>query len=72
MISKRLLSQVGTLKKLNTAQLTAYLMSVYKEGYIEGLREGEKEFDDAVILTEEQARTLIPSDMVDRLLEYEP
>lgn len=66
MLSKKLMSQVGQLRRMNTAQITSWALAVYREGFIDGLREGETEFDDALILQEEEAAEYFGRDAVDR------
>lgn len=59
---------MARLRRMNPAQLYLFGVNMYKTGYMDGLREGEKEFDDAVILTEEEARQQMPEDVVERIL----
>lgn len=68
MISKKLMSQIGSVKKMNTAQITSFILAVYRNGFEDGLREGESEFDDALILSEEEAAELFTKEAVERAL----
>lgn len=56
------------LKRCRFFQIFNWAQEIYKQGFIDGLREGEKEFDDAVILTEEEAKKHFESERVDELL----
>lgn len=69
-MSKVGLDMVKRLQKMNTAQAYLWLMNFYKIAYEEGLREGESEFDDAIILTEDEAKSYFGNDAVDRLLVH--
>lgn len=42
-------------KNMNPAQIYAWANLLYRLGYEEGLREGEKEFDDAIIMDLDEA-----------------
>lgn len=53
---------------MSTLQIFTWAQEIYKQGFIDGLREGESEFDDAVILTEEEAKKHFDSERVDKLL----
>ena len=44
------------LRKLSGAEMFDYLRNIYAEGFQDGLREGESEYDDAIIMTEDEAR----------------
>ena len=48
--------QLKRIKKLDLNELNQFLQDFYAEAYIVGLREGEKEFEDAVILTEDEVK----------------
>lgn len=61
--------QIKKIKRLPIRELEAFLMRFYVESFKDGLQEGKKEFDDAVILTEEEARERIPEEVVNKLLE---
>lgn len=69
MLDSKLLSQMSKVRKMSPQQILTLMQEIYKQGFIDGLREGETEFDDAVILTEEEARQHFSSESVDRLLE---
>lgn len=62
------LADVAKLKRMNPAQIYAWLVGFYKEAYEAGLREGEKEFDDAVILDEDAARERIGNEALNNLI----
>lgn len=57
------------IKKMDTAELNEYLKRLYIIGFTDGLREGEKEFDDAVVLDEDEAKERLGEEAVMRLLE---
>ena len=66
MLSKKLMSQIGNVRKMNTAQITSFVLAVYRNGFEDGLREGESEFDDALILSEEEAAEYFGQDVIDK------
>lgn len=68
MLNNELLKQCSKVKKMSTLQIFTWAQEIYKQGFIDGLREGESEFDDAVILTEEEAKKHFDSERVDKLL----
>ena len=68
MFSNELLKQCSRVKKMSTLQIFTWAQEIYKQGFIDGLREGESEFNDAVILTEEEAKKHFDSERVDKLL----
>lgn len=68
MLDNKLLSQVSKVRKMSPNQIFMWAQEIYKQGFIDGLREGESEFDDAVILTEEEAKQYFDSERVDELL----
>lgn len=68
MFSNELLKQCSKVKKMSTLQIFTWAQEIYKQGFIDGLREGETEFDDAIILTEEEAKKHFDSARVDKLL----
>lgn len=68
MFSNELLKQCSKVKKMSTLQIFTWAQEIYKQGFIDGLREGESEFDDAVVLTEEEAKKHFDSERVDKLL----
>lgn len=41
---------------MNTAQILVWAVEVYKAGYVDGLKDAEHEFDDAIIMDEDEAR----------------
>lgn len=67
-MNKVSLDNITKLQKMNPAKAYCWLLNFYKEAFEEGLREGEKEFDDAVILTEEEAKIYFPEEAVEELL----
>lgn len=67
-MNKVSLDHIIALQKMNPAKAYYWLLNFYKEAYEEGLREGEKEFDDAVILTEDEAKTFFSTEAVEELL----
>lgn len=68
MFSNELLKQCSRVRKMSTLQIVAWAQEIYKQGFIDGLREGESEFDDAVILTEEEAKKHFDAEKVNKLL----
>ena len=68
MFSNELLKQCSKVKKMNSMQIFSWAQEIYKQGFIDGLREGEKEFDDAIILTEEEAKEHFDAERVEKLL----
>lgn len=68
MFSNELLKQCSKVKKMNAMQIFSWAQEIYKQGFIDGLREGEKEFDDAIILTEEEAKEHFDAECVEKLL----
>jgi len=68
MLNNELLKQCSKVKKMSVLQIFTWAQEIYKQGFIDGLREGESEFDDAVILTEEEAKKHFDSERVDKLL----
>ena len=68
MFSNELLKQCSKVKKMSTLQIFTWAQEIYKQGFIDGLKEGESEFDDAVVLTEEEAKKHFDSERVDKLL----
>lgn len=61
--------QIKKIKRLPTRQFEGFIMQLYREAFIDGLKEAEKEFEDAVILTEDEAREIMPEGIVDKILE---
>ena len=56
------------IKNMDKTQLEQYLHSIWLDGAINGLREAEHEFDDAVVLTEDEARERISDEAFKRLM----
>ena len=56
------------IKSMSTGELSDYLRRLYIMGFEDGLREGEREFDDAVVLTEDEALERLGEEAVERLL----
>ena len=69
-MSKLGVDMVKRLQKMPTPQAYLWLMNFYKIAYEEGLREGESEFDDAIILTEDEAKLYFGETAVDSLLTH--
>ena len=61
--------QYRRLKNASYGDMLAYLMNLYQRAYEDGLRDGETEFDDAVIVNIDEARERVGDEAVDRLLE---
>ena len=57
------------IKRMSTEELNAYLEQLYIEGFRDGLREGEQEFEDAMIIDEDKARERLGDEAFSRLLE---
>jgi len=53
--SQRLLKMAAKVRNFNPAQIYQWALLLYREGYEEGLREGEREFDDAIIMDIDEA-----------------
>lgn len=68
MLNNELLKKCANVKKMSTLQIFTWAQEIYKQGFIDGLREGESEFDDAVILTEEEAKKYFDAEKVNKLL----
>lgn len=60
--------QLRAIKKFSAEEMYTYLKGVYIEGFKDGLEEGEHEFDDAVIMTEEEAATKLGEEAFNRLM----
>lgn len=67
-MKKNSIEMIKRLQRMNPAQLYYWLLKFYRDAYEEGLREGEQEFDDAVIITEDEAKEFFSVDKVDELL----
>ena len=64
-LSREILRKV---KAMPLMELNDYLKRLYILGFTDGLREGEREFEDAVILTEDEALDRLGEEAVERLL----
>lgn len=53
---------------MSFSQLQGYLLNLYMTAYEAGLREGEKEFDDAVVVNVDDARETIGDEAISKLL----
>lgn len=62
------IEDVRRLQRMNPAKAYAWLVHFYVEAYEAGLREGEKEFDNAVILDEDAARERIGNEALNSLM----
>lgn len=60
--------QLRTLRKLSAEEMYEYLKRIYVEGFKDGLEEAEHEFDDAVILTEEEAANKLGEEAFNKLM----
>lgn len=56
------------LRKLSAAEMFNYLKEIYAEGFRDGLREGESEFDDAIIMTVDDAKDRLTEEGFMRLI----
>ena len=56
------------LRKLSAAEMFNYLKEIYAEGFQDGLREGESEFDDAIIMTVDDAKDRLTEEGFMRLI----
>lgn len=56
------------LRKLSGEEMFGYLRNIYAEGFQDGLREGESEYDDAIIITEDEARDRLTDEGFLRLI----
>ena len=59
------------LKKASYPQVLGILTRIYKQGYIDGLREAEKEFDDAIVMNVDDAIERIGTDTFERMVSDE-
>ena len=64
-LSREILRKV---KAMPLMELNDYLKRLYILGFTDGLREGEREFEDAVILTEDEALDRLGEEAVEWLL----
>lgn len=60
--------QLRTLRKLSAEEMYEYLKRIYVEGFKDGLEEAEHEFDDAVIMTEEEAANKLGEEAFNKLM----
>lgn len=60
--------QLRRLRKLSAEEMYEYLKAVYVEGFKDGLEEAEHEFDDAVIMTEEEAANKLGEEAFNKLI----
>lgn len=56
------------LRKLSAVEMFNYLKEIYAEGFQDGLREGESEFDDAIIMTVDDAKDRLTEEGFMRLI----
>lgn len=61
-------SQYKKIRKMNYEELQSYLLSLYVTAYEAGLREGEQEFNDAVIVNVDDAREVIGNEAISKLI----
>lgn len=59
------------IKKMPKEELERYLYSVWIDGAISGLREAEHEYDDAIVITEDEAIERISKEGFERLMGAE-
>ena len=60
--------QMYKIRKMNLSQLDRFLVDLYKSGYTDGLKDGETEFDDALILSEEEAAEYFGQEAINRAI----
>lgn len=60
--------QMYKIRKMNLKQLDRFLVDLYKSGYTDGLKDGETEFDDALILSEEEAAEYFGQEAINRAM----
>ena len=60
--------QLNRIKKMNLNQMEAFLANLYKAGFIDGLRECESEFDDALIMELEEAAEYFTQEAINRAI----
>ena len=60
--------QLRKIKKFSAEEMYEYLKVVYIEGFKDGLEDAEHEFDDAVIMTEEEAATKLGEEAFNKLM----
>lgn len=59
------------IKKMSKEELEQYLHSIWIDGAISGLREAEHEYDDAIVLTEDEAVQRLSREGYERLIGHE-
>ena len=57
------------IKSMSRQEMSEYLRRFYLIGFEDGLREGEREYDDAIIMDEDEARDRLGDEAFQRLLE---
>ena len=62
-------ADIARLKKMNPAQIYTWLAQFYRVAYEDGLREGEREFADAIIVSEDEFIDKVGADALDALTE---
>ena len=60
--------QMNKIRKMNLSQLDRFLVDLYKSGYTDGLKDCETEFDDALILSEEEAAEYFTQEAIDKAI----
>ena len=69
MISPRLTrEQLREIKKMSLTELDGFLKRFYTGAFTDGLREGESEFDDAVIIDAEDVEDRLSDEEYERLV----
>ena len=56
-------------RKMSTAELNEYLKRLYILGFEDGLREGEREFEGAIIMDEDEAKERLGEEAFRKLQE---
>ena len=57
------------IRKMSTAELNEYLKRLYILGFEDGLREGEREFEGAIIMDEDEAKERLGEEAFRKLQE---
>ena len=57
------------IRKISTAELNEYLKRLYILGFEDGLREGEREFEGAIIMDEDEAKERLGEEAFRKLQE---
>ena len=69
MITPRLSrDQLRGIKRMSLSELDAFLQRYYRAAFIDGLREGESEYDDSIIINAEEVEERLNDEEYERLV----